>query len=490
MRVMLNLYKGYDTMYFKIKNKIMFRQYSNYGYITDNSMFGYRFLNDASLWPGEKYVSESGAVMINQLSKEPQCINDIIKRLLDIFIDVDAAELKNDTIDFYMQFVEDGFLVCGETANQCNENDVCFEINDSPNEKSGGSIEVENCSKSLFSQNDFLRSIHIEIANECNERCVHCYIPHEYKTKAIDTELLYSILEQGRALNIINVTLSGGEPLLHKDILLILKKCRELDLSVNLLSNLTLLNDEIILEMKRNPLFSVQTSVYSMDPKIHDSITKINGSFEKTKTNLLKLCSAGIPVQISCPIMKQNKKTFIDVVNWGNSHNIGVSTDYVIFAAYDHSNTNLSNRLSIEEVSAAVDKQLSDDYVNVLCDIAAEKETLTAESPICPICRYNFCVSAEGEVFPCVGWQTNIIGNLNVQSVKEIWETSKEIRALREVKRKSFPKCVSCKDKGYCTVCMMSNSNENPDGNAFCVNEYHCKVSSIIHNKVKAYLER
>lgn len=56
-------------------------------------------------------------------------------------------------------------------------------------------------------------------------------------------------------MNIIHVTLSGGEPLLHKDIIGFLRKCREFDLSVNVLSNLTLLNDKIISEMKKIHFF-------------------------------------------------------------------------------------------------------------------------------------------------------------------------------------------------------------------------------------------
>ena len=98
----------------------------------------------------------------------------------------------------------------------------------------------------------FLRSIHIEIADACNERCVHCYIPNERKNNAIDPALFYRLIEEGRKMNIIHVTLSGGEPLLHKDILGFLKRCRELDLSVNVLSNLTLLTDDILSEMKKN----------------------------------------------------------------------------------------------------------------------------------------------------------------------------------------------------------------------------------------------
>ena len=80
-----------------------------------------------------------------------------------------------------------------------------------------------------------------------------------------------------------------------------------------------------------------------------------------------------------------------------------------------------------------------------------------------------------------------MLGNIEEQSLQEIWNNSKEIKCLRQIKRKDFPKCVSCEDRGYCTVCMMSNSNENPDGDAFRICDYHCSVAAMIHNKVSEY---
>lgn len=474
-------------MYFKIDNKVLFRQYKEYGYITDNSMFGYRLLSDSKPMLGEKYVSESGSIMLGMLSKFPQDIEEIVNKLLDIFVGVEYDELKQDTIDFYMQLVNEGFLGYGETFDECNNFDVYFMRENSEVKSTNSDITVDNCSKSIFSQNDFLRSIHIEVANECNERCIHCYIPHQRKNKAINTEMFYRIVEEGRSMNIINVTISGGEPLIHKNFLSFLVRCRELDLSVNVLTNLTLLTDEIVLEMKKNPLLSVQTSLYSMNYKVHDLITKVEGSFEKTISGIMKLLDAGIPVQISCPIMKPNKDTFMDVIKWGDENSVAVLTDYIIFAAYDHTNCNLVNRLSLEEAEEAFDKQLTKERANSLSETAKEKILLTGTDPICSICRYYFCVSAEGDVFPCVGWQTNKIGNLKDNSIKEIWESSKKIQELREVKRESFPQCVECENRGYCTVCMMSNSNENSNGDAFKVNDFHCKVASMMHSKVDSY---
>lgn len=472
-------------MYYKIKSNILFRKYKDYGYITDNAMFGYRYLNNMSSLPGEEYVSESGAVMLSMLRKKPHHIDDIVNKLMQIFVGVGYNELKQDTIEFYNAFVDLGFLSSGDTYDDCDKN-----VTNNSNTVASSivsTISTNDCSSKIFNQSDFLRSLHIEIANECNERCVHCYIPHEYKTNAIDSNLFYSILDEGTDMNIIHVTLSGGEPLLHKDFPSFLKKCREKDLSVNVLTNLTLLTDEILSEMVLNPLLSVQTSLYSMDPEIHDSITKVKGSFKKTTNSIKRIMDAGIPLQISCPVMKQNKDTFNDVVCWGKKHNLAVAVDYVIFASYDHSKCNLSNRLSLPEIEEAFNKQISNDYIHSVKEQAKEKENQANQDSICSICRYYICISAEGNVFPCIGWQNNIIGNLNKQTLKSIWETSDKIKELRKVKREQFPKCVECKDRGYCTVCMMSNSNENANGDAFKINDFHCRVADLIHSKVDNY---
>lgn len=476
-------------MYYKIRDYVLFRKYQRHGYITDNSEYGYRMLNDNRQYPGEKYVSASGAVMLSMLRKSPRLIDDIVEELSQFFIGVDFETLKQDTVEFFELFVDEGFLSRGETVDVCT--DQCVEAPQNPrdNNQSQKGIAPNDCTGGEITPNEFLRSIHIEIADACNERCIHCYIPNDYKTNVIDSALFYRIIEEGRNMNIIHVTLSGGEPLLHKDILGFLKKCRELELSVNVLSNLTLLTDDILSEMKKNNLLSVQVSLYSMDAAVHDSITKLNGSFEKTKAGILRLCDEGIPVQISCPIIKQNKESYVDVLHWGWAHNIAVATEPVIFAAYDHSGCNLENRLSIEEVDAVLAEQLQDGYAESIRKTAEEKEKLTGNDPICSVCRYSFCVAASGKVFPCAGWQNNVVGDLNCQSVQEVWESSEKIQELRQIKRSRFSRCVDCKDRGYCTVCMMWNSNENVDGDPFKINEYRCNVAAITHSKIDRILQ-
>jgi len=205
-----------------------------------------------------------------------------------------------------------------------------------------------------FKEKPKLTSLQIELTSKCNERCVHCYIPHENKINDIEAELFYDVLEQCKEIGLLNLTLSGGEPMIHKNFCEFLRKCKEYDFSVNILSNLTLLDDEIIAEMKANSLSSVQVSLYSMNPEIHDEITQMKGSFEKTKNAILKLIENDIPLQISCPTMKQNKNCYVDVINWVKKHKVRALTDYIMMAKYDHTTQNLQSRLSLDEVEKVI----------------------------------------------------------------------------------------------------------------------------------------
>ncbi|MBR0034377.1 MAG: hypothetical protein IJP54_01760, partial [Synergistaceae bacterium] len=49
-----------------------------------------------------------------------------------------------------------------------------------------------------------------------------------------------------------------------------------------------------------------------------------------------------------------------------------------------------------------------------------------------------------------------------------------------------FPKCVSCEDRGYCTVCMMVNANEN-SGDIFRISDFHCRAAAMTRAKINSY---
>lgn len=459
-------------MYYALAPGILFRRYEKFGYLTDNSEFGYRFTNDDLKHPGDKFVSGSGATMLSLLGRKPWHIEDIVNELEQIFPGTDKHDLKNDAIEFFDQLSDMGFL--NRFSDDCK-------LVSTPSPQIAS---MEAASESEFDPGNLLRSIHIEIAGGCNERCVHCYIPHARKSMIMDLDLFEKIVSESREYNLTNVTLSGGEPLLHEEFSGFLDFCHDMDMSINVLSNLTLLTDELAEKMGDIPLLSVQTSLYSMNPQAHDDITGVPGSFAKTKKGILKLLSAGVPLQISCPVMKQNKNSFMDVVRWGRDQHVVVAVEPVLFPIYDGTRVNLTNRLALEEIGDVAEMRIRDGYGEMMREIAREKALQKADDPVCTVCSHKLCVSANGDVFPCVGWQNRVIGNLRNQTLKEIWEESEEIKRLRDVRLSQFSRCVDCADRPYCTICMMANSNENPDRDILRVDDFHCQAAALTHELV------
>jgi radical SAM protein with 4Fe4S-binding SPASM domain len=337
-------------------------------------------------------------------------------------------------------------------------------------------------------------SLQIELTSRYNERCVHCYIPHENKTSDIEPALFYDVLDQCRAMGLLSITLSGGEPLSHPNFLEFLNKAKSNDLSIKILSNLTLLNDEIIAEMKENRLSSVQVSLYSMKPEIHDSITKFPGSFTKTLNAIRKLIKNDIPVQISCPVIKQNKNCSVDVLNWGQSHKIRTVIDYIMMARYDHTISNLDNRLSLEEVAVVIN-----DIINNDIDYQDEVRKVnfteidskdTGDDIVCGVCVSSICMVANGNVYPCAGWQSYVVGNVYKQSLQDIWDNSPQVKYLRGLRKKDFSKCRACPDKSFCAMCMVRNANENPEGDPLKINEHFCHVAALNRKIVLEWKEK
>ena len=465
--------------YYRINQQVIFRHFGDFGYITDNRNFGYNLLDD-NFTLGDEIISETGADIVSCLKKTPLSIDEIINEVIKIF--QPEAELRSNVIEFLELLCSKGFIISGDSFEECINGSSIMK-NDSRGLAKDDltTIDTQEFLSEHFGERPFPTSIHVEIASECNERCVHCYIPHEFKQDLIDENLFDSILSQATELKLLHITISGGEPMLHPHFIDFMRKCREADLSVNILSNLTLLNDEMIKEMKLNPLLSVQTSIYSMQANIHDGITHQKGSLKKTIASVIKLTENHIPVQISCPILKNNVNSYQEVKEWATKLNISIGVDYSIIAQYNHNKDNINCRLSTEELQNVISEQFrSDSSVRDEFEKEiTERRKKTGNDYICSVCNSSICIGPNGNVFPCVGWSSKILGNIKFQSLEDVWIKSEAVKKLRTIKFKDFTNCGDCSSKDFCTICMVRNSNESSSGNPFELSQYFCDMARI-----------
>ena len=254
-------------MFYKQRNDTYIRIYQDIGYLVNK-------INHSD------YVTNFvGTVFLKALSRKPKSLENITEEISENFVDIDKIEIKSDIIGFFQQLESGGFIVSGKTFEEIEMKDLHFSyknlIGNSVKDNASMILppnETQKYLENYLKINPQLMTFQIELTSRCNERCVHCYIPHETKTTDIEPSLYYKVLEQCRNMNVLDITLSGGEALLHPEFCNFLRKAKEYDFSVSVLSNLTLLNDSIIAIMKESILCNVQVSLYSMDPWIHDSI--------------------------------------------------------------------------------------------------------------------------------------------------------------------------------------------------------------------------
>lgn len=455
---------------------IIYRSYSDFGYLTDNRNYGYDTASHSCLKVGELLLSNVANIFYSVLSYSPQDIETIVSKLCQYYPESLPSVIRKDAIDFYTELQQKGFLSIGlDEDNTVNnnrtkyfsyENRQPFDLNLSQ-EQASCSTYTETLGKTCQ-----LTHIHIDISGRCNEKCIHCYIPIDYKHGIMSKELFEDILLQCVDMHVINITISGGEPMLNPHLKDFLQLCKKYNFSVNLLSNLTQLSDEMIDIFEENPLLSIQTSLYATVDEVHDSITQSKGSCLKTLSSINKLYERNIPMQINCPIMKQNLNYYKDVLRFARSMNIAADSDYSLFGCYDYSKSNLACRLSIDEI----EKNIHNDDTKRSNYEIKKKDSKT---PICPICKTSLCISNSGNIYPCEGWQSMSLGNIKNQSLREIWEESPKVRNLRELTYGHFHKCNSCQDKNFCTPCLIMNANENPAGDYYKINPLICEIARI-----------
>ena len=460
--------------------------------IYDNCELGY-ISNQLTKY--DRTYNESGAVFLSQISRQPKDIRTMVDNISSIYSEVDSKTIANDFMSFVEELSGSQFVVMGESLEELDQKDLAFSYSsNSPKTFTDyypqkTKQKVQRDTEEFFLRHDQrkprLASLQFELTSRCNERCIHCYIPNGKKNAGFDMsfERFKYILDQYAEMGGLQVTLSGGEALMNKDIAKILLYCREKDMQISLLTNLISLKEELIPILKDVNISLIQVSLYSMNAEKHDFITTVKGSFEKTKTAIEKLHNADIPVQISCPIMKANKDGYDEVMKYAQRLRMKAQTDYIMMAQADLDTSNLANRISVEETEKVI-RDIMENDVDYQTETLAQEplssisEEEFAEMSLCGAGLNDLCVTVNGDIYPCAGWQGFVVGNVFRESLKEIWEHSPKLEQIRKIKQKDFPKCLKCEARDFCNMCLVRNYNES-GGDMFKINEHFCKVAFL-----------
>ena len=389
-------------------------------------------------------LNETGTYFLSLLDDDAKDIDEIVTQLSKEYTDIDPKELRNDFVAYMSELAQQNFVEIGNDREQ---------------------LDLKS-----------LRNLHIDITMQCNERCVHCYIPNYIKNKVtmMAFEDFCHIVDEFILLGGEEVEISGGEPMLHPDFMSMVEYCSKRDLTVQILSNLTLLTDAMMEQLKSYNIGFIQTSVYSLDSVVHDAITKSRHSLSKTISAIEKLQNEKFKVAIACPIMAQNKDHLLPLYEYCEKNNIILRSNACIVPQMDGNADFVEDfRLCLKQketpFGGLLQKMPSYLRENILVHSSKSKDYKNypdwfSRQPVCDAAVDSCSLSPDGDVFACPEWTAFKLGNIHEQSLKDIWMNSENIKRIRHSnKRKNFSKCFSCEAMDYCKLCLLINDSECGD---------------------------
>jgi radical SAM protein with 4Fe4S-binding SPASM domain len=305
-------------------------------------------------------------------------------------------------------------------------------------------------------------SVHVDLTYRCNERCIHCYLDHEDHGE-MKTDEIKNVLEQLAKSGTLFLTLSGGEIFLRGDLFELLEFARSLHFDISLKTNALLIDAERARRLRELNVRRIQISIYSAEPEIHDAITKVRGSLERTLAAIRFLQAEGLRVKIACPLMKQNLMAYRNVQMLAEELGVPYVLDMTITPKMDGDTSLLQLRNSAKELLPVLQdvtvnpRSCSPDSLQGASVPTGSATSSGIESQayddIPCSAGHNSCyISPYGDVFPCVQMPV-ATGNLRQQPFEQIWFGSAEMNRVRAVRESELPVCSKCSIRNYCERC-------------------------------------
>jgi radical SAM protein with 4Fe4S-binding SPASM domain len=165
-----------------------------------------------------------------------------------------------------------------------------------------------------------LRYLELQLTHKCNLKCAHCYLG-DFSVEDLLLSDALRITKEFAGMGGLRLLISGGEPLLYKELKTFIELTRDIPIRRVLFSNGTMIDSNTM------PWLDVDEIQFSLDgwEKGHEAI-RGHGTFDKTMTGIHAATQAGVAISFSTMIHRKNLDEFdrmkefiqeIGAIEWG-----------------------------------------------------------------------------------------------------------------------------------------------------------------------------
>ena len=277
-----------------------------------------------------------------------------------------------------------------------------------------------------------LSSVLLELTYRCNLDCFLCYNDRNLQGIPLRKDDYFRLLADLAHLQVLNLTLSGGEALAHPDFWAIGRQARTLGFVIRIKTNGHALGPILASRLKTEvDPFGVELSLHGATAATHDRQTRIAGSFKRLMENIGTMQQLGLRLKLNCPLTAWNEHEVELIFALAERLGLPLFMDTRITPRDDGDATPLSIQASIAGMRKAIAMQKAR---SAAARFSARTGRPAATPPTrrhCGAGASTLTIDPVGNIYPCVQWRQPV-GNLHQACVSEVWQNSAALSKIRD----------------------------------------------------------
>lgn len=377
--------------------------------------------------------TERGAILYHRLTHEHTLLNGMAAAMLEAILgnrldewfasttdeyDVDPDRLRDDLAEFQKSLISQAVLT--------------------PVPRS----------RALGLDRRSMERARIRLTNRCNLDCSHCFISASQTASGeLSTEAWRQVIEQLAEFDLLELTFTGGEPLMRDDFFSLAVFANQQGMPVSINTNGMLLNEELLRQLTALNLTSVKVSLDGASPETHDA-RRGQGSFAVVVENIKTMIDAGIRVIVNSTITQQNFGEIREII--GLAAGMGAADCVLVECSMEGRAGE-----ALQAVALNADQIVEMEFVKAQLNAGQQSDFIFSEDENRTVCSAgvnNFMIFANGDVAPCVPiYNTGqTAGNVRHKSVRDIWEHGQLFNELRGTHVDHIDGCCDCGHRYLC----------------------------------------
>jgi len=283
-------------------------------------------------------------------------------------------------------------------------------------------------------------SIHLSVTWKCNLNCLHCDIPvtgQRERPLLTQEQICEYLIQLKEWLGPYQFNIAGGEPFIRSDMLDIIEFATRKGIKVNLTTNGMLLDEEKARRLERSGINSLNISLDSLTPEIHDRTRNHPGCHGRVMAVIERLNRPrDYCLVLSTIVMGPNLQELVPLADWVESRGLNGIIYQPLFSTFgrpyrpDWWRGNELFPKDLAEVDRVLDALIAgrrdgSATVNGVEQLEAMRfhfhNPAAAALPRCRVDVKNFSINEYGEALLCF-WLPPV-GNILEQRPEEVWRS-------------------------------------------------------------------